>query len=271
MKTYLITGAAGGMGYAAAKRLTADGCRVCGLDRKAPPPLDGMTFLQTDLTDAAAVGQAVGRLRAEGVQLDGILHLAGLYELDSLVEMDEAAWQRVLAVDLTAVWRVNRLCLPLLTPGARIVITTSELAPLYPLPFTGVYAMAKAALDRYADALRMELQLLGYRVVTLRPGAVDTGLLDVSTRRLAEFCAHTTHYACNAARFRRIVDRVEARKVPPERIAALCAQILRAKHPRAVYSVNRNPFLLLLNALPKALQRRLIREILKEDKPHSTR
>ena len=53
-KTILITGAAGGMGYAAAKRLTQDGWRVIGLDLHAPAPLSGLRFLQTDLTDPAA-------------------------------------------------------------------------------------------------------------------------------------------------------------------------------------------------------------------------
>ena len=143
-----------------------------------------------------------------------------------------------------------------------MVLVTSELAPLYPLPFTGVYAVTKAALDKYADALRMELQLLGHPVIVLRPGAVDTGMLPVSTRRLEEFCENTTHYPVNAGRFRTIVERVEARKVPPERVAVLAARALDAKHPRAAYSLNRNPLLLLLNALPKGVQRWIIKKIL---------
>lgn len=262
-KTVLLTGAAGGMGKAAAERLLQDGWRVIGLDRREVS-LRGLRFLPTDLTDPAAVKAAFAALQADGVRLDAILHMAGLYELDSLVEMDEAAWQRVFAVNLTAAWRVNRVFLPLLNPGAKILLTTSELAPLYPLPFTGIYAVSKAALDRYADALRMELQLLGHPVVVLRPGAVDTELLDVSVRRLDDFCEHTTLYGVNAARFRRIVGRVEARKIPPAKVADLAARVLTKKHPRAVYSINRNPLLLLLNALPKPLQRGVIRRILSQ-------
>ena len=262
MKNVLITGAAGGMGYATAKRLIRDGVRVFGLDLRTPEPLEGMTFFPTDLTDPQAIRQVFERLRTDGIRLDAIVHMAGLYELDSLVELDEAAWQRVLDVNLSAAVRINRVFLPLLAPGGRILLTTSELAPLDPLPFTGVYAVTKAALDRYADALRMELQLLGHPVTVLRPGAVDTGLLDVSTRRLAAFCDGTKLYGINAGRFRRIVERVEARKVPPERVAELARRILCAKRPRAVYTVNRNPLLLLLNALPGRLQRWIIRRLL---------
>lgn len=263
MQTALITGVAGGMGRAAAERLLREGWAVWGLDLREPGNLPGLRFLRTDLTDPASVEAAAGALNAAGVRLNALVHLAGLYDLDSLVELDEAAWDRVFQVNLYGPWRVNRALLPLLAPAARIIITTSELAPLDPLPFTGLYAVTKAALDKYAAALRMELQLLGHRVVVLRPGAVDTGLLDVSTARLEAFCAHTAHYAPNAARFRRIVDRVEARKIPPERVAELVLRVLTCRSPRAVYTINRNPLLLLMNALPIGVQCGIIRQILK--------
>ena len=266
-KNVLITGAAGGMGRAAAERLIRDGWTVWGLDLHTPEPLEGLRFLQADLTDPAAVEQARDLLRAEGVRLDAIVHMAGLYELDSLVEISEEAWTRVFQVNLHAAFRVNRAFLPLLLPGARILLTTSELAPLDPLPFTGVYAVTKAALDKYASALRMELQLLGIRVIVLRPGAVDTQLLDVSTRKLEAFCKNTALFAPNARRFREIVSRVEARKIPPERVADLAAEALSCRRPRDVYTINRNPLLLMLNALPNRLQRGIIRGILEQKDP----
>lgn len=260
----LITGAAGGMGLAAARKLLGVGETVYGLDLREPePPLEGLCFLRTDLTDPDSVNGAFEKIREDGVRLRGIIHMAGLYDLDSLVEMEEAAWRRIFAVNLDAVYRVNRVFLPLLAPGARILITTSELAPLDPLPFTGIYAITKTALDQCASSLRMELQLLGIRVIVLRPGAVATRLLDVSTARLDAFCRKTTHYAPNAERFRRIVNRVEARKIPPERVADLARRALCAAHPRDVYSINRNPLLLLLNAMPNRVRRGIIRCILK--------
>lgn len=260
----LITGAAGGMGLAAAKKLLKTGNTVYGLDLRQPEPMpEGLRFIQTDLTDPASVRQAFEALQREGVRLRAILHMAGLYDLNALTEVEEEAWRRIFAVNLDAVYRVNRTFLPLLEPKGRILITTSELAPLDPLPFTGIYAVTKAALDKYASALRMELQLLDLRVIVLRPGAVDTSLLDVSTAKLDAFCANTKRFAPNAQRFRNIVNRVEARKIPPERVAELTVHILEASHPRDVYSLNRNPMLLLLNALPNRVQRSIIRKILK--------
>ena len=62
--------------------------------------------------------------------------------------------------------------------------------------------ISKAALEKYAFSLRMEMQLTGHSVSVIRPGAVKTGLLAVSTEGLERFCQNTKLYPCNAARFR---------------------------------------------------------------------
>ena len=93
----------------------------------------------------------------------------------------------------------------------------------------------KGALDRYAYSLRMELQLKGIKVSVLRAGAVSTGMLGVSTDALDRFCAGTKLYSCNAERFKRIVGSVEARNIPPEKIAQKAVRILK-KTPRSAKS-----------------------------------
>ncbi len=263
MKTVLLTGAGGGIGSAAAKALIARGFSVWGLDLKEPDSLPELHFIKTDLTDPESVSSAFETLRGRGIALDALIHAAGLYDLDSLVEMEEERFRRIFEINFFAVCRVNRVFLPLIKKGGRILITTSELAPLDPLPFTGVYAVTKAVLDKYAYSLRMELQLLGISVVVLRPGAVDTGLLDDSTRALGRFCENTELYPVNAGKFRSIVEKVEARKIPPEKAAEKILRALDAKRPRFVYRFNRNPLLLLLNALPDRLQCAVIRKILR--------
>ena len=166
-------------------------------------------------------------------------------------------------VNLLGAFLVNKTFLPLLSRGSRILITTSELATLDPLPFTGIYAVTKAALDKYAFSLAMELQLLGIRVSVLRAGAVDTGMLGASTTALDKFCEKTAIYTCNAERFKRIVERVEARSVSPEKIAKRCEKIIGRKNPRFGYSINRNPLLVLLNLLPKRVQLFAIKTVLR--------
>ena len=263
MKDILITGAYGGMGRAAVAEFSARGFRVFALDRQVGAPEENVIPIQADVTSSESLSFAQERLKAHGASLDAIVHFAGIYMLDSLVEMSEEAFRRIFDVNLNGVFLVNKTFLPFVKQGGKILITTSELAPLDPLPFTGIYAVSKAALDKYAYSLRMELQLLDITVSVLRAGAVDTGMLGVSTDALDRFCEKTTLYSCNAKRFKGIVERVEARCIAPQRLARKAAAILARRRPRFAYSINRNPLLLLLNALPKRLQLFAIRLILR--------
>lgn len=258
-----MTGARGGMGRAVCERLTASGHRVFGVDAKTGADEKWPCF-RADLTAPGELEGALEEIRAETEGLDGVIHTAGIYDLNSLAEMPEEDFIRDFRVNVLGAYRIVKQSLPLLNAGGRIVIVTSELAPLPPLPFTGIYAATKAAEEKYALSLQMELQLLGHWVIVVRPGAVDTPLLPASTERLRSFCENTKLYPCNAERFRRIVDRVEARSVPPEKIAALIDRVLHAKRPRPVYNVNRNPWLLGMKWVPARLRLYLIRKILSD-------
>ncbi len=264
MKKYvLITGAYGGMGRKTAELLAGQGCCVFALDRKVSAPEENIIPIEADITDEKSVAMAFEAVRTYTEKLDAIVHFAGVYMLDSLLEMPTEAFRKICDVNLFGAYLVNKTFLPMLGKGGRILITTSELAPLDPLPFTGVYAVTKAALDKYAYSLRMEMQLLGVDVCVLRAGAVATDMLGVSTTALDRFCEETKLYTCNAARFKKIVESVEARNITPEKIAQRAAKILSRKRTRFAYSINRNPLLLMLNAMPKRFQLWVIKQVLK--------
>lgn len=263
MKDVLITGAYGGMGRATARLLAGQGFRVFALDRRVGEPEDNVIPVEADVTSEDSVLAAVETVRSYTNSLCAIVHFAGVYMLDSLVEMGSEAFRRIFEINVGGVFLVNKAFMPLLGKGSRILITTSELAPLAPLPFTGIYAVTKGALDKYAYSLRMELQLLGIDVAVLRAGAVDTGMLGVSTDALDRFCESTKLYTCNADRFKGIVERVEARCISPGKLAKKVARILKKRRTAFAYSINRNPLLLLLNVLPRRLQLWAIRLVLK--------
>ncbi len=262
MGRYLVTGATGGMGAAVCKALRSRGHTVWGIDRNASKDTAGFRFLEADVRRKEDLLETFEIVRREAGTLDGIIHTAGIYDLNSLVEMPEEDFVRDFDINLFGIYRVNSVFHPLLGPGGRIVMISSELAPLAPLPFTGIYAITKSAVEGYASALRAELQLLGHSVIVIRPGAVKTDMLPASAARLDDFCSSTRLYAFSAERFRRIVDTVENRSVSPDRIARIVLLSLEAKIPRFVYNVNRNPWLRLLDMLPLRLQLRILRYIL---------
>ena len=264
MKNVLVTGATGGMGKAICNLLNDKGYRVFGLDYNEGEDYGNVKLYKCDVTSMDSVVEVYEKIKDEAKELAAIIHTAGIYDLDSLIEMDEKRFVRIFDVNVFGVYRINKVFQPLLFTGSRIIITTSELGPLDPLPFTGIYGITKSTLEKYAFSLRQETQLLDIPVSIIRPGAVKTGLLNISNIALERFGKNTVLYKESAGKFQGIVDSVEARHVPPERIADLALEALESKKPKYVYNINRNPLLLLLNVLPARLQVFAIGIILKK-------
>ena len=248
-RTVLLIGAGGGMGRAAAKLLNQNGFCVIGMDREPVDSSDLMRMLVCDVTDPDAVVRAQRDLSE--VRLDAIVYMAGIYDMDSLIEIDEQRMHRIFAVNVFGAYRAIKAFVPNLQPNARVALITSELAPLDPLPFTGLYGITKGTLENFAFSLAMELQLLGVTVSVIRPGAVDTPLLNRSVERIETFAARTTHYPNQAERFLSVTRRVESKSIPPEAIAKKLLKILTTKRPRFLYTLNSNPLLKLYGVLPK--------------------
>lgn len=263
MKYILVTGAYGGMGRAAAKALADKGFCIFALDKKIGVAEEHIIPLEADITDEESIKCAAETIKKHTDELFAIVHYAGIYMLDSLAEVDSGRFEKIFRINLFGAFLINKTFLPLLRYGSKIVMVTSELAPLDPLPFTGIYAVSKSALDKYAYSLRMELQLLGISVSVIRAGAVKTDMLGISTDELSNFCTKTQLYRCNADRFKRIVDSVEAKCVPPGKIAEKTIKILEKKNPAFAYGINRNPLLRLFGIFPKRIQLWAIRRVLK--------
>lgn len=264
MKYVLVTGASGGMGNATVNYLINKGYGVFALDI-SPVNVQGVHYIKTDVTDENSVISAFNEVKSHVEKLYAVIHFAGIYMLDSLVEIKTSDFDRIFAVNFRGAYLINKTFLPLLEKDSRILMTTSELADVSPLPFTGLYAITKSALDRYAFSLKNELQLLGIHVSVLRAGAVKTGMLGVSTQALDKFCNNTSLYKCNARRFKKIVDSVESKCVPPEKVAEKAVKIIERAKPKFAYSINRNGLLRLYNVAPERLKFFAIKKVLKEE------
>lgn len=260
-QTVLLIGAGGGMGRAAAKLLHQNGYSVIGMDCQPIDSSDLCTVLTADVTDPEAVEHA--RRSIESEHFDAIVYMAGLYDMDSLIEIDETRMRRIFEVNVFGAYRTIRAFAPQMNPHGRVVLVTSELAPLNPLPFTGLYGITKGTLESYAFSLAMELQLLDVTVSVIRPGAVQTPLLNRSVERIESFAAKTEHYPNQAERFLSVTRRVESKSVPPEAIANKLLRILNAKRPRFLYRLNSNPLLNLYGILPKQVKLWAIKTYLK--------
>jgi NAD(P)-dependent dehydrogenase (short-subunit alcohol dehydrogenase family) len=175
----LVTGAAGGFGAPTTARLRERGAQVVGLDRSA-----GEGIIPCDVTDSAAVSDAVEEAVARLGGLDAVVHYAGIGIPNDVGGPLEPDALRVIDVNLLGAWRVTAAALPALLASraerggrrGRVVFVASELAYL-PAPFVSAYSVAKRGMAAYADALRVEYgtQL---HVSTVYPGYVRTPIHD---------------------------------------------------------------------------------------------
>ncbi|MFC3724769.1 SDR family NAD(P)-dependent oxidoreductase [Neoaquamicrobium sediminum] len=211
----LVTGGAKGIGKAAALRFLAGGAQVACLDmdETALAELEpGFVALNADVTDTASVETAIAEAAARMGGLDGVVNSAGVDLESSLEDMTDAAWERLIAVNLTGPMKVCRAALPFLkAAGGGTIVNVSSGAGLQPLKFRSAYSASKAGLQMFSKSLAMELAEAGIRVNVVCPGAVETPLFRSS---IAE--GETGEAQLDAVRARYALARI----ADPDEIAA---------------------------------------------------
>ncbi len=171
----IVTGAASGIGAAAADALRARGAQVVGLDLRA----QGDDVLECDVRDQASVDRAVAAAVERLDGLDVLVNNAGIGIPQSAGQAPDEQALAVLDVNLLGPWRVTAAALPALrASGGRVVNVASGLAHLA-LPFATAYCMSKRGLVAYSDALRHE-HGDAITVTTVYPGYIRTPIHDAS-------------------------------------------------------------------------------------------
>lgn len=264
MKNVLITGGARGLGRAVTEFFAEKGVHVFSCDI-SDFDYDGenITPLKVDVSDSESVDRAYKAVSEKASQLDAVINFAGIYRMDSYAEMKEEDFKKILDINLLGVYRINKRFLPMLRNGGRVIITTSELAPLDPLPFNGIYSLSKTALDNYAQSLRIELALLDIPVIVIRPGAFATDMIGASDTSMRALCEKTELYRTNSEKFRGIMDKVTVKALPPIKLAQLVWKAFSSRHPKYVYTKNASFLLKLYSAMPTKIQVWAIKTLIK--------
>ena len=259
----LITGAASGIGNAAAVHFAKMGHKVYAWDRQDFSSTDEIEVYQADITNEDSLITVKDSLASKGVTFDVIICVAGIHTMAALVESDFSKMRKVIDVNLIGTMLTCRVFHSLLSNTGRVIIVTSEVATYSPMPFNGLYNVSKTALDSYADALRQELNLLGQRVITIRPGAIETPLANASLTATEALAESTVLYKSQAKHFVSLVSKFTGTPMKPEVIAKLIYKASVKKKTKFAYSKNRNPGLVMLSLLPKRVQCFVIKLLLK--------
>ena len=116
MKYVLITGAYGGMGRATAQLLAQNGFCVFAVDKTVGKEEENIIPIQIDVTAHESVQLALEKVKSYTSELYAIIHFAGIYMLDSLVEMSNEAFDKIFDVNIKGVFLVNKAFLPVFIP-----------------------------------------------------------------------------------------------------------------------------------------------------------
>jgi glucose 1-dehydrogenase len=188
-KVALITGAGSGIGYVIAERFAHEGAVVAinylgpgghgddadGLARDLNAAGAETAAFAADVADAAAVEALVAQVVERFGRLDVLVNNAGTEKSQPLLEIDEASWDRTLAVDLKGPF----LCLQagarqMKESGGGSIVNISSIHEDFPFPSYTPYAAAKGGLRMLMRNAALELAPLGIRVNNIAPGAIET-------------------------------------------------------------------------------------------------
>ena len=180
-KTAIVTGAGSGIGRATALILAARGARVIATDLSAPRLADltktapGITTITGDVADRALPAQLVDMAGT----VDILINNAGI--MDAFLpahEVDDATWEKVLDVNLTAPLRLIRAVLPgMMAKGAGAIVNVGSEAGLRGSAAGAAYTASKAALHGLTLHVAVAYGPMGIRCNAVAPGATKTNIV----------------------------------------------------------------------------------------------
>ena len=189
-KRALVTGGTKGLGAALLKSLQDAGVEVMTTARTAPEkPLEGVTYVQTDLATAEGVTQLAQAVTERWGGVDILINSVGGSSAPAggFAALDDAMWFSELNLNFMSAVRLDRALLPtMLAKGAGVVLHVTSIQRVLPLPeSTTAYAAAKGALSTYSKSLSKEVTPKGVRVLRVAPGWIETEASVAFAERIA--------------------------------------------------------------------------------------
>jgi len=186
-RNIMITGAATGIGRAAALRIAQEGGNLALLDINDHKLDELVIELQTykvkvvhakvDVVDFLATQSAIDNLSHELGGIQGLSHNAGILRSYHTHEMTPEQWDDIIAVNLTGTFNVNRHALPhLLKNESSYLVNTSSVAIYQPHPWLAAYAATKGGIAAWTRSLFVEYFLQGLHANWILPGSIESNL-----------------------------------------------------------------------------------------------
>ncbi|TAK17341.1 MAG: SDR family oxidoreductase [Acidobacteria bacterium] len=170
----VVAGGSGAIGAAIAQRLREAGAHVYSLDIKSGTNLGGVTSMACELTDPAAVRDAIGRIDAEAGRIDIVVHAAGVVRDARLWKISDDDWRSVMGTNLDSAFYLLRAATPMLRRAGGAIVFVSSINGERGKIGQAAYAASKAGMNALAKTAARELGAFGIRVNVVAPGWINT-------------------------------------------------------------------------------------------------
>lgn len=184
-KVCIVSGAGSGIGRSVALRLASEGGFIAVLDINEENGNETIQlmgankehgiFINTDVSDSSQVQRCINVVINKWKRIDVIVNNAAMMTFKPLLELSEAVWNRVLAVNLTSVFLFARYGVPYMNGG--VIINVGSVHAHDTTPNVLPYSVSKAAIEAFGRGMSLEFPTEKVRVVCVAPGAVDTPML----------------------------------------------------------------------------------------------
>jgi 3-oxoacyl-[acyl-carrier protein] reductase len=180
-RVVVVTGAGRGIGRRIAERFGAEGCEVVALDIAFPEspevPADHLMRLEVDVTDLAAVEQAVQQAVDRFGRIDVLVNNAGILVDGAVDEVDPEDWRRSFDVNVGGVFHCCRAVVPVMKrQRAGRILNAASFAAIVPSVGSAAYAAAKAAVVQFTRVLASEVGPWSITANAYAPGMVPTAM-----------------------------------------------------------------------------------------------
>jgi len=185
----LVTGGASGIGAAAVARLRAGGAQAAVFDLQLGGADPGALGIQGDVTRSADLDAAVTRVESELGRLDVLVCCAGVSG-DSLrtVDVSDAEWNRVMAVNASGVFFANRAALPgMIGRGYGRIVNIASIAGKEGNPMACAYSTSKAAVIGMTKSIGKDVAGTGVLVNCIAPAVIETPMLGDMTKEHVDY------------------------------------------------------------------------------------
>jgi NAD(P)-dependent dehydrogenase (short-subunit alcohol dehydrogenase family) len=181
-KVAIVTGAASGLGRVTALKLAEAGADLCIVDRNAEDDtasmITGVEVLVrvTDLSLAANCAPVVADTVKRFGRLDALCNVAGIFQFHRSHEMPIEAWDKVIAINLTAPFLLSSAAIPHLLESGGAIVNCASTAAYVGEAYAAAYCATKAGVLQMTKAMAMEYVRQPIRINAIAPGGMDTNI-----------------------------------------------------------------------------------------------